>query len=76
MAGHFVKIFGIGLNRWQYEIVGCMMFYILGIIGILTYLSKEGSWPILIPSTFFIILGIFSPINVYFKEKRGYYDDP
>ena len=76
MSKCYVKLFGlISLTAWQYEIFGCMPFYFLALIGILTYLNGQSTM-ILIPSLLLLLIGIGSPINVYCKEKNGYYEDP
>jgi hypothetical protein len=58
-----------------------MIFYILAAFGYGFYLfvptnNPSHAWLILIPTTLLLLIGIFSPINVYYKEKSGYYDDP
>lgn len=80
MTKNYVKFGPIGLTAWQYDIIGCLVFYILALYGYGYYLfvptDKLYPWLILIPSTLLLLIGIFSPINVYYKEKAGYYDDP
>lgn len=79
MTKPYVKIGPIGLTAWQYEIFGCLIFYLLALGGYISYFfgasDKPYAWMILIPSTLLLIIGIASPISVYFQEKASYYDD-
>ena len=80
MTKNYVKFGPISLTAWQYEIFGCIIFYFCAATGYGIYLfdcsDKPYAWIILIPSTLLLIIGIYSPINVYYKEKAGYYDNP
>jgi hypothetical protein len=71
---YYTKVFGIRLKAWQYEILGCTIFYLIGFFGISIYLTSGFIIGIIIPSIILLVIGILSPINVYLKEQCGYYD--
>lgn len=78
MSKHpYVKFGLIGLTAWQYEIFGCFVFYMMAALGYCVYffVPSKHPWLMLITSTALLIIGILSPINVYYKEKFGYYDN-
>jgi hypothetical protein len=67
----------VKVTYWQYEIIGCSLFYMLAFIGVSIYISDPTNiyaLLLLVPSTILLLIGILSPINVYYKEKRGYYE--
>ena len=74
----YTKIFGLGVNPWQYEIFGCIIFYLLFILCI--HLSILNNPFIYIGFAFlscglsFLAIGIYSPINVYRKYRSVNFD--
>lgn len=65
----YVKLGPFCLNPWQWEILGCSPFYLIFIVGVLTFIST-GALFILFPSTMLLAIGILSPLNVYYKTKK------
>ena len=81
----YVKVFGIELTAWQWEIIGVIPFLMFAYMGICTYLTSPSTSLILIPSAALILIlipsaalilfSISDVISVYIKEKLGYFDD-
>ena len=71
----YVKVFGIELTAWQWEIIGVIPFLMFAYMGICTYLTSPSTSLILIPSAALILFSISDVISVYIKEKLGYFDD-
>ena len=81
----YAKTFGFVLNPWQYEIFGCIVFYLLSIVSFLLYYSNSNcnndsldsalNHTILLIGILFLAIGIYSPVHVYLKYKAGYYYD-